>query len=154
VIARNYGATAAHGFVYDHREGFVFRWKNHEVRGGVDRWELGLIDKPEKADARRYTKSGCLRFKLRTKRAFAGEDQECFRKICLCKSAQEIERMLPGLKFGTEKDDSVVRCGSPAGTDGAAVGFGGMPDPPIVVDGIRSKGDPLGWETEREHKVK
>ena len=29
----------------------------------------------------------------------------------------------------------------------------GLPDPPIVVDGIRSKGNPLGKDTEREHEV-
>src|SRR5712664_1152330 len=81
MIGRNYRTSTAHRFVNDNCKGFVFRGKHHEIGRGVDGRKLRLIDEAEKSDPRGDAQSGGFRFELRTKRAFAGEDQERTRKL-------------------------------------------------------------------------
>jgi len=88
VIARNYGATAAHGFVYDHREGFVFRWKNHEVRGGVDRWELGLIDEPREIGRAKIYEEWLPPIQAADEEGLPGEDQDAFEGFAFAKACR------------------------------------------------------------------
>lgn len=66
---------------------------------------------------------------------------------------EEIERALPGLKFGAEEDDFFVWFESEFPARFVAIDGVGLGEPPIVVDGVERHGDAIGFEAERDHHV-
>ena len=106
-------ASATHGLIDDDAERLKLRGQNQQVRGRVNGRELRLVDEPEETDARGYAEAGGFRLELGKKRAGAGVKEERVRKIGFRERSEKIERTLPRLEFGREKNDRILRRNAP-----------------------------------------
>src|SRR5260370_20586032 len=112
-IAGDHWTPAQHGFIDHNGEWLVFGRQHHDIRRGVNRGKLRLIDKSEETDAPVDNQSHSIRLELMMERSFARENQKRSLKIGLRKSAQEIARSLPRLQLRAEKNHCLPPLSSP-----------------------------------------
>src|SRR5258708_14412784 len=101
-VASDHRATTQYSFVYDDSERVVLRRQHHHIGGCIERRQLRLIDKSQKAHPVGNAKTHRLSLQFFLERAIACEQKQRIRDSSLGKRLEEVQGTCAGLKFGTK----------------------------------------------------